>query len=242
MTSGIPPQVAEAARAHGLGAPVTSEEARRRGPARCVAGPAMLLTCFVVIYGLTTIGVRSPWIVLPVPLLSIITVLVVVECWIHSGGVLYLYERGAVIGGRRCAARVVPWTGMQPCEHVRPRRFGGALPALTIRVGPEAAFTCVGAAADRLADVIAALEQPRARALLAAAGTLDYGIAQITRDAIVLDRCTVPWAGVTGMWADQWTLQVFGRAGAPVLLLREGVAHQRTLLALGHELADRARI
>jgi hypothetical protein len=161
--------------------------------------------------------------------------------WLTSGGTLHLFERGAVLDHPRRPVEALAWPDLLPCEHPKRLAVGGEHRALTIRVGPRAAFTCTQEVADQLADVISAMEMPRARSALAAGHTLDYGTVQVTRGALVLERLVLPWAAIIGIRADGPTLWIFTGAGAPVQLRRGGVAHQRTLMLLGPQLAGAAR-
>ncbi len=241
-TTGVtPPRVGEAARTHDLGGPVTSAEANRLGRARALVGFGVWVA---VIAGLGRVAhaVDVPgWVLAVLVFLSLLVGLAVAGRWMKAGGTLYLHERGAVVDRPGRPVEVLGWTDLLPCEHHQRRPVVGGRRALTFRVGPRVVFTCTEEVADRLADVVAAMEQARARAVLAAGGTLDYGIVQVTREALVLRRCTLPWAAVTGMRAEPSVLRVFAGSGGPVPLPRAGVAHQRTLLRLGPELADGAR-
>jgi hypothetical protein len=236
-----PPRVIQAARAHDLGGPVTSAQANRLSMPRVLGGFGVWVVLMVGM-GQLAAAVRGPgWIFAVLIFLSVLVACYVAGRWMEAGGTLYLHERGAVVDHPRRPVEVLAWTDLLPCEHHRRLPVVGGHRALTIRVGPRAAFTCAEEVADRIADVIAAMEQPRASAVLAAGGTLDYGVVQVSREALVLPRFTLPWAAVTGMRAEQSVLLVFAGTGAPVSLRRDGVAHQRTLLRLGPRLADDAR-
>jgi hypothetical protein len=235
------PRVAEAARTHDLGGPVTSARANRLGRARVVVGFGVWAAVTWVVAQVARVIGLPGWTFAVLVLLWVLVGLAAAGRWMQAGGTLYLHERGAVVDRPGCPVEVLAWTDLLPCEHHRRRPVVGERRALTIRVGPRVVFTCIEEVADRLADVIAVVEHARARAVLAAGGTLDYGIVQVTRDALVLGRSTVPWAAVTGMRAEPAVLRVFAAGGGPVPLPRAGVAHQRTLLRLGPELADGAR-
>lgn len=236
-----PPRVVEAARAHDLGGPVTVAQANRLGRVRALAGFGVWLVVVVLISQLARVVDGPGWVFAVLVFLSVLVGLSIAGRWMGAGGTLYLHERGAVVDRPGRPVEVLAWTDLLPCEYHQRRPVVGGRPALSFRVGPRVVFTCTEEVADRLADVVAAMEQGRARAVLAAGGTLDYGIVQVTREALVLGRSTLPWAAVTGMQAEPSVLWVLAGRGAPVPLPRAGVAHQRTLMRLGPELADSAR-
>jgi hypothetical protein len=236
-----PRRVVEAAREHRLGGPVTTAAAHRLSPARILLGAGLWVVCWMAA-SLLLVVVRPPgWLAVPAVVLSVLLGLYAAGRRLTCGGTLHLYERGAVIDHPRRPVVALAWAHLLPCEHRKRLALGGGHRALTVRIGPRAVFTCTQEIADRLADVIAAMELPRARSVLATGGTLDYGAVQVTPDALVVERHTLPWAAVTGMQVDGPHLWIFSWSGAPVPLLRAGVAHQRTLMLLGAHLADAAR-
>jgi hypothetical protein len=244
-TESIPPPVAGAAAAHGLGGPVTRASTNRLTPTRSylLFGTA-LMTSFLSSVAVYSLG-------LPTGLLGPIVLVAVLGCVARAGWLLvarqtlHLFERGAVIENRRPAdLEVHPWTAMLPYERYQRRTPSRNSPhhlVLTIKVAGRVVFSCADETAGRLADVISAVELSRARTLLAAGRPVDYGIVVVTPQVFRVGELSVPWTEVTGMQAGRDYLRLDRSAGLPVPLPRDRTPHQRTLIALGEQLSVGAR-
>jgi hypothetical protein len=239
----VPPRVGRAAAAHGLGALVTTAEAKQPTARFLWVGYGvglLLLLVFNALVGRFGGGSMALLVGFEVVVFGGVYLL---GRWARSGVTLYLFERGAVVDRpRRSQTRAVAWTEMAAYEYYQrlPGDSNGRW-VLTLKVAGKAVFTCAGDDAVRLADVVSAIELVRARALLAAGRPVDYGVMRITREALVFERLTVPWANVTGMRAGRWMVRVLGDTDHSVLLPRQAFPHLRTVLALGEQLAAEAR-
>ncbi len=164
--------------------------------------------------------------------------------------VLYLFERGAVVRRPgRSRVEVIDAADLVPYEWEEPRlRRGGAYPLLVVRGPAGPVFTCAHGEAVRLADVLATAALPRARARLDADRAVEFGLVTLTPDALLFGELALSWAGITGFRPTWGEIHVVGpgrRRFAPALLAalpRQETPHQRTLIALGQELAARARL
>lgn len=240
----LPPEVGRAAWSHGLGGPVTTAEADRRTITRRsvlnLVGVLVLLPVAGLIAGPG--GDIKVSLVLAGVLIS--GGLFVVERRGRTGVTLYLFERGAVLHRPRRGQvlLVLELPAMVPYLRYQRMQNTGARWVLTVDVAGRGVFTCTGAEAVRLADVLSALELARVRAVLAAGGTVDYGFLWVTREGLVFDGFVVPWAGVPRLRvAGWWKVRVDGRALVPVRTPRAQLPHQRTLLALAEQFAAGAR-
>ncbi|MCO1655801.1 hypothetical protein [Pseudonocardia humida] len=248
----VPPQVVDAAAAHGLGALLTSARGSGLTPVvRMIGGVvALLVLPWLVLTGLMALQVAHPVVVV-----AFVGVLLTGAAGAGAlraaNPVLYLFEGGAVVSAdRRRAIQVVPWAELVPIENERRGvPFGGASgPSITVLDvhGPRGrVFRCEGREAVRLADVIASVELPRARAALRLGSPVRYGSLTLTPDALVVGPLPTPWADVTRLHAVDHHVVVGGVFDVgPVELLRvprREVPHQRTLIALGEQLGVAAR-
>src|SRR3954451_13365364 len=237
----FPLRVGEAASAYRLGGLVTAAEADNRTiTRRAVLHFVGLLVFLPLLAGILVRLGGTSW--LPV-LAALATVAVAVhladQFGPRPGVTLYLFERGAVLDRlRRGQVQPLGWPQMAPyLRHQRVRHLGGRW-VLTIDSGGRPLFTCTGAEAVRVTDVMSAIELGRVRSVLATGATVDYGVMRVGRQGLHFPGLTVPWAQVPRLRVG-WSRTLRVRAGAlvPVRLPRAQLPHQRALGMLAEQLA-----
>jgi hypothetical protein len=213
----FPPPVGGAAAAFGLGGLVTSAEADNRTIYRRMALQAAGLTVLLGSLGiLNRLDALGPVQLFLVMALVFGGVFLVERATGRPGTTLYLFERGVVLD-QRGQVQPLAWPQLAPyLQHQRMNNVGSRW-VLTVKVADRAVFRCTGDEASRLAEVMSVIELARLRSVLAAGGTVDYGVLRVTREGLVFPRRTLPWAHV------RW----FPRGRLP---------HQRALVVLAEQL------
>jgi hypothetical protein len=240
--------VVAAAAERGLGAPLTCARSSGLTPVVRVGGVA------AVLFLLTQVSLASGQLSGPLFLAAVGLVGLVCAGAVAAlrafGSVLHLFERGAVVvTDRGRGVEVLPWAELAPIENERRSMWlthrEPTVPVLAVHGARGRVFRCDGTEAVRLADVICSVELPRAWAALRAGVPLRFGPLTLTPDALVVGDLVTPWAAVTRLRVKDHLLVVGGAhdiGGLEMLRLpRRDIPHQRTLMALGEQLAVAAR-
>ncbi|HWO66026.1 MAG TPA: DUF6585 family protein [Umezawaea sp.] len=160
--------------------------------------------------------------------------------------VFYLFERGAVLNRpSKPAVKVLLWADLLPYERIRTFGVGqSATPrdewSLVVRDSSgETVFIGFGAESIRLAEAMAEVELSRAKTVLAGGEHLRYGPFTVTVEELAVEDRTLPWTEVGQVKLNGYSVEVIGKGTSAEVVERQPrrrTPHQRTLVALAHEL------